>query len=405
MPKFSYTAITETGTTINGDLDADSLDAARSILAARGHIPSEVSEMGAASGGKMGELLSRLTSIKAPELILFTKQFRTMFRAGVQIVNLLQILESQTENPRLKNILAIMSKDIKEGKSLHDAFSKHPYAFSDLYCSMVRAGEASGALPDVLDRLSYIIEHEHKIRSDIKAALRYPIIVLCFLFVAFLILLTFVIPKFATVFMSAGITLPLPTKICIFMYEFLKNYWYILLGGLAAIVIFFSYYLKTEQGRLTRDTVMMQVPIIGPLLIKTAMSRFASIFAILQASGVAVLDSMKILTDTINNAAISREFGRLRNLLEEGRGISEPLKTARYFTPMVINMVAIGEESGNLDEMLKEVSLHYDTEVEYAMGKLSEAIGPILMVGLAAMVGFFALAIFLPMWDLTKMVK
>ena len=405
MPKFSYTAITETGTTINGDLDADSLDAARSILAARGHIPSEVSEMGAASGGKMGELLSRLTSIKAPELILFTKQFRTMFRAGVQIVNLLQILESQTENPRLKNILAIMSKDIKEGKSLHDAFSKHPYAFSDLYCSMVRAGEASGALPDVLDRLSYIIEHEHKIRSDIKAALRYPMIVLGFLFIAFLILLTFVIPKFAAVFLSAGITLPLPTKICIFMYEFLKSYWYFLIGGLAGIVIFFSYYLKTDQGKLTRDTVLMQVPVIGPLLIKTAMSRFASIFAILQASGVAVLDAMKILTDTINNAAIAREFARLHHLLEEGRGISGPLKTARYFTPMVINMVAIGEESGNLDEMLREVSVHYDTEVEYAMGKLSEAIGPVLMIGLAAMVGFFALAIFLPMWDLTKMVK
>jgi len=405
MPKFSYTAITETGTTITGDLDADSIEAARTILSTRGYIPAEVSELGAASTGGREGFLARLTPIKAPELILFTKQFRTMFRAGVPIVNLLQVLESQTENPKLRNILATMSKEIKEGTSLHDAFSRHPNAFPDLYCSMVRAGEASGALPDVLERLSYIIEHEHKIRADIKAALRYPMIVVCFLFVAFLILLTFVIPKFATIFLSAGIVLPLPTKVCIFLYEFLKTYWYFLIGGLAAMVIFFSYYLKTDQGKLTRDTVMMRIPVIGPLLIKTAMSRFASIFAILQASGVAVLDSMKILTDTINNAAIAREFDRLHHLLEEGRGISGPLKTARYFTPMVINMVAIGEESGNLDEMLREVSVHYDTEVEYAMGKLSEAIGPILMIGLAAMVGFFALAIFLPMWDLTKMVK
>ena len=154
-----------------------------------------------------------------------------------------------------------------------------------------------------------------------------------------------------------------------------------------------------------RDSLLMQVPVVGPLLIKTAMSRFASIFAILQSSGVGVLDAMKILSDTINNAAISREFDHIKHLLEEGRGISGPLKTAKYFTPMVINMVAIGEESGNLDEMLREVAVHYDTEVEYAMTKLSDAIGPILMVGLAAVVGFFALAIFLPMWDLTKMVK
>ncbi len=405
MPKFNYTAITDSGTTMTGDLDADSLEAAHTLLLTRGYIPSKVSEVGAVSASGIEGFLARLTPIKAPELILFTKQFRTMFRAGVPIINLFQILESQTENRNLKIVLATISRDIKEGTSLPAAFSKHPAAFSNLYCSMVRAGETSGALPDVLERLSYIIEHEHKIRSDIKAALRYPMIVMSFLLVAFLILLTFVIPKFATIFVSAGIALPLPTKICIFMYEFLKNYWYILIGGLTALVIFFSYYLKTEQGKLVRDTTMMQMPIIGPLLIKSAMSRFSSIFAILQASGVAVLDSMKILTNTMNNAAIAREFDRLREKLEEGRGISRPLRDARYFTPIVINMVAIGEESGNLDEMLREVSIHYDTEVEYAVGRLSEAIGPILMIGLAAMVGFFALAIFLPMWDLTKMVK
>jgi len=165
-----------------------------------------------------------------------------------------------------------------------------------------------------------------------------------------------------------------------------------------------AYYLKTEQGRYVRDAFLMKLPIIGPLFIKAAMSRFASIFAILQSSGVAVLDSMKILSGTIGNTAIAREFDRIISRLEEGRGIAEPLKRANYFTPIVINMIAIGEESGNLDEMLGEISIHYDFELEYAMNKLSEAIGPILTVGLAAVVGFFALAIFLPMWDLTKMV-
>ncbi len=404
MPKFIYKAITETGTTVSGDLEAESLDAANNILTSRGYIPTEVARQkaGATAGGSF---LDQFTPVTPPELILFTKQFRTMFRAGVSIVNLLQVLESQTENPKLRVTLTQMSQSIREGVSLHDAFRDHPKVFSNLYCSMVLAGEASGALPDVLDRLTYILEHEHKIKSDIKAALRYPMIVLVFLLIAFLILLTFVIPKFTSIFLSAGITLPLPTKVCILLYEGLKNYWPILIGGVVGIVVFLYYYFRSEQGKFMRDSLLMQVPVVGPLLIKTAMSRFASIFAILQSSGVGVLDAMKILSDTINNAAISREFDHIKHLLEEGRGISGPLKTAKYFTPMVINMVAIGEESGNLDEMLREVAVHYDTEVEYAMTKLSDAIGPILMVGLAAVVGFFALAIFLPMWDLTKMVK
>jgi type IV pilus assembly protein PilC len=166
-----------------------------------------------------------------------------------------------------------------------------------------------------------------------------------------------------------------------------------------------AYYLSTEQGKYVRDSFVLKLPIFGPLFVKAAMARFASIFAILYKSGIHVLDSIKILTGTIGNAAISREFERIRGQLEEGRGIAEPLRTAKYFTPMVIDMVAIGEASGKLEDMLREVSAHYDDEVEYATSQLSEAIGPILVVGLAAVVGFFALAIFLPMWDLTKIVR
>ncbi|RLC06122.1 MAG: type II secretion system F family protein, partial [Deltaproteobacteria bacterium] len=166
-----------------------------------------------------------------------------------------------------------------------------------------------------------------------------------------------------------------------------------------------NYYLRTEQGRYVRDLCIMKLPVIGPLFVKAAMSRFASIFAIFQSSGMAVLDSMRILSKTIGNAAISREFDYIRDRIQQGSSISAPLKSAKYFTPMVVNMVAIGEESEKLDEMLLEVAEHYDSEVEYAMHSLSEAIGPMLTVGLAGVVGFFALAIFLPMWDLTKLVK
>jgi type IV pilus assembly protein PilC len=406
MPKFSYRAITETGATASGEIEAESLESANSILASRGYIPTKVkAEQPALSGLQLSNIRERFSPIKAPELILFTKQFKTMFDAGVSMMNMLGILEAQTENLKLRRILGTMHQDIKEGASLYEAFSKHKKVFSPLYCSMIRAGEASGALPEVLERLIYIIEHEHKVRSDIKSALTYPIIVVVFLFTAFLVLITQVIPKFVNIFKNAGLTLPLPTQICLLIYEFLSNYWYIIIGGVALIVIFLFYYLKTEQGKFTRDTLLMRLPLLGPLFTKSAVSRFASIFSILQSSGVDVLDSMDILAGTIGNAAVARELEGLKDSLAEGRGIAGPLGKAKYFTPMLINMVAIGEESGKLEGMLRDVAEHYDTEVEYSMKKLSEAIGPLLTVGLAAVVGFFALAIFLPMWDLTRIAR
>ena len=406
MPKYSYQAISETGATTSGEIEADSLESANSILASRGFIPTRVKvEQPALSGFQMTKLRERFTPVKAPELILFTKQFKTMINAGISMLNLLEILEEQTENPKLRRILGHMHQDIKEGSSLHRAFSKHPKVFTPLHCSMIEAGEASGALPEVLERLIYIIEHEHKVKSDIKSALMYPIIVVVFLFTAFLVLITQVIPKFVSIFKSAGLVLPLPTQICILIYEFLSNYWFFILGAAAVGIVFLYYYLKTEQGKYVRDSLLMRVPLIGPLFVKTAVSRFASIFAILQSSGVDVLESMDILSGTIGNAAIGRELGGIKDRLAEGRGIARPLGEAQYFTPMLINMVAVGEESGNLEDMMQDVAAHYDTEVEYSMKKLTEAIGPILTVGLAAVVGFFALAIFLPMWDLTLMAK
>jgi type IV pilus assembly protein PilC len=406
MPKFSYQAITETGATTSGEIEADSLESANSALASRGYIPTKVkAEQPAISGLQLSKIRERFSPIKAPELILFTKQFKTMINAGVSMMNMLEILEEQTENPKLRNILNGMHQDIKEGASLYDAFSKHRNVFSPLYCSMIKAGEASGALPEVLERLIYIIEHEHRVKSDIKSAMTYPLIVVVFLFTAFLVLITQVIPKFVNIFNNAGLTLPLPTQICLLIYTVLSNYWYLILGTVVVVVVFLFYYLKTKQGKFTRDTILMQVPLLGPLFVKSAISRFASIFSILQSSGVDVLDSMDILSGTIGNAAIGTELESIKDSLAEGRGIAGPLGQARYFTPMLINMVAIGEESGNLENMLRDVAEHYDTEVEYSMKKLSEAIGPLLTVGLAAVVGFFALAIFLPMWDLTLMAK
>lgn len=406
MPRFNYKALNDSGQMVTGLLEADSAEAANASLAARGFIPSEVVAEGE-KGGRfgLGRLQRALAPVRVPDLIIFTKQFRTLLKAGVSMMRILRVLEQQAENVNLRRVIADIARDIEEGSRLHDAFAKHPKVFSPLYCGMVQAGESSGALSEVLDRLVYIITHEHKVKSDIKAAMTYPIIVVIFLVLAFFILLTWVIPRFVTIFERSNIDLPLPTVICMGMYRILSDYGPFLLVGAVGAAVGLFYYLRTENGRMLRDMLILRLPVVGPLILKSAMSRFASIFAILQASGVGILESMRILADTIGIAPIARRFESITERLEQGRGMAEPLRQAGYFPPIVINMIAIGEEAGNLELMLGEIAEHYDVEVEYAMKKLADAIGPVLTVGLAAVVGFFALAIFLPMWDLTKMVN
>jgi type IV pilus assembly protein PilC len=328
-----------------------------------------------------------------------------MMHAGIPIIRIFEVLENQTENKSLRVVIATIARDIKTGATLYDALKKHPKIFSPLYLSMVKAGESSGTIVDVLDRLIKIIEHEAKVKSDIKSAMQYPIIVLIALGIAFFVLLTFVIPKFATMFAKVGLDLPLPTKIAMWLYSAISDYWAVTLSAVAGFIIGFRLWIKTVNGRFLLDTFFLKMPLFGPLFQKSAMSRFASIFSILQASGVPVMQALDILSGTIGNTAIAKEFEIVRDKISEGQGISGPLSKAKYFPPMVVDMIAIGEESGNIEDMLRQVSIHYDDEVDYAVKGLSDALGPILVVGLAAVVGFFALAIFLPMWDMTKMVK
>jgi len=406
MPNYTYQAINEQGAIITGNIEADTPDNAAIMLAERGYIPSKVKEKRSVfSADRWLMIRQKISPVKIADLILFTKQFRSLFKAGVPLVRAFQVLEAQTPDQTLKKAIASMVQSIKQGSTLTAAMDKQEAIFSPLYRSMIKAGEISGTLPEALARLIYIIEHESKIKSDIKSALQYPIMVTVALTIAFFVLLTFVVPKFAAMFARVGIDLPLPTKIAINLYQFLSNYWYLFIGGIVALIVGLKMYFKTEQGQYVKDLLILRLPILGPLFIKAAMSRFASIFGILQSSGVPVMSAMKVLSGVIGNNAISREFDRVRDQMHEGRGIAAPLSSAKYFPPMVVDMVAIGEETGNLEEMLHEVTIHYDDEVGYAVKRLSDLIGPVLVVGLAAVVGFFALAIFLPMWDLTKMAQ
>ncbi len=406
MPIFEYKAITPDGKPLQGTMEADSAAAVQQIIAQQGNIPTEVKKKvgKGREAGAGGGLLASFQRVKLPDLLMFTKQVNTLLRAGLSITRTLEVLEKQTENPALRHVIVEINEEINRGSTLATAFGNHPKVFSNLYCNMIAAGEISGSLPAILDRLTFILEHEHKVKEDVKSALTYPKMVLIALGGAFFFLLTFVIPKFVRVFESANIELPLPTKICILLYESISRGWPVLLGGAAALFIGLRLVLRTPAGTLAKDRFLLRLPIIGPLFIKTAMSRFASILAILLASGISIIEALNVISEAIGNAAITAEFNRIKHYMQEGHGIAAPLKESKFFPPMVINMVAIGEESGSLEEMLREIARHYDDEVDHAVKNLSEAIAPILIVGLTGVVGFFALAIFLPMWDLTQMV-
>lgn len=406
MAKFAYRAVDGGGRKTRGFLEApDQMEATRQLIG-RGVFPSRIRPVRESRlRVDFSAYRAFFLRVRTRDLIIFTKQFRTMLRTGVPMMELLQTLERQTESRRLQGIIAAISVDVKEGMSLHAAFQKHPEAFSKLYCSVLQAGEKSGALPDVLDRLIYIMEHENKIASDVKSALRYPLMVLGILGVAFFILLVFVVPQFVQMFQSRGLVLPLPTRISLAIHHLIVSYWMLAAPVAVGAVILLFFYLKTDQGRYVRDHLVLRLPVFGKLIVKSIMSRFASIFSILQFSGVPVLESLDLLSGAIGNEAVSREFEKIQTDISHGSSIAAPLRKARYFTPMVINMVAIGERSENLDELLRDVAVHYDSEVEYAMEAITESISPMLTIGMAGVVAFFALAIYLPMWDMAQIAR
>ncbi|MBF0450010.1 MAG: type II secretion system F family protein [Candidatus Magnetomorum sp.] len=406
MSVFTYQAINERGENISGTIEAESVETASNLLSSQGLIPSKVRKAGDIFGlGKTLSLKEKTTRVKTGDLLLFTKQFKTMLKVGIPIVRILQVLEKHSENVKLKKIATQMARDISGGLRLHEAFRKYPKVFDELYCSMVQAGETSDSLDQVFDRLVMIIEHEYKIRSDVKLALQYPTFVSIALVISFFVLLTNVIPKYLKIFKAHKIELPMATKIADMFYQFLLQNGSVLLIVFSVLILAIMVYFKTQQGQYVRDSMLLRIPILGDVLKKANISRFANIFEILQSSGVHVIESMKILSGTIGNKAITKDFEGVRSKLEEGRGIAPPLSDSKHFTPLVTSMIAIGEESGSLNEMLREVTLHYDDEVAYSVKRLTEAIAPVLTIGLAVIIGFFALSIFVPMADLTRILK
>ena len=402
MPSFEYKAIKPDGSEVTEVMEAKDADAVTRYLDKLGYLPLKIKQSG---GGLNLKLFSNRRKVKDGEIIIFTRQLVTLLRAGVPLLSCLDALVEQADSEGLKEIIEKIYVDIESGLSLSDAIKRHPKEFSELYINSIRAGEMGGALDKVLERLVELMEHEQETNARIKSAMRYPIIVVVTLILAFVALMMLVVPNFIDLFTKMNIELPLPTRLLIGFHYVLSNYWYLVIAGLSAGAFGFFKYIKTEKGAFRWDQFMITVPIFGDLNLKTAMSRFTRMFETLNSSGLPILQTLEITSKTVGNIVIGKEIEKAAAGVLQGAGLAGPLAEGKIFPPMVIRMIAIGEQSGSLDTMLLNVSKHYDTEVEYAVKNLTGMIEPVLTVGVGVIVLFLALAIFLPMWSLTTLAQ
>lgn len=404
MPTYTYKARSQTGELLSGVIDSPTPEAAAEQLFSKGYTPVNIELAGKVSSTS-ANIFDIFNRVKSEDLIVFSRQLATLVASGISFLRSLDTLSEQTKNKKLKNIIEEIKKSIEGGSSFSEALMKFPDVFSPLYVNMIRVGEEGGVLDDILERLASLLEHEATTKARMKAATRYPLIVIVSITIAFLVLTTFVVPKFAALYQSAKVELPLPTRIIIFLNKAIRNYWPFLIGGAAGIIIAVRSYIKTPSGRWNWDKVKLKIPIIGSVVEKTVMSRFSRIFSTLYRSGIPMLHTLDIVSGTLGNVIIARAVEVIKESVREGKGLAQPMTSTMVFPPMVIQMVAVGEETGALDDMLTKVSDYYDLEVEYAIRNLSTTLEPILLLFLAGIILFLALGIFLPIWDMINVMK
>ncbi len=404
MATFKYKARSESGKSVSGSLDAPSRETVVNHLEEMGYTPVSVKEE--TTGGKGGgDLFARFEKVKGKDLVMMTRQLHSLIRSGIPILTSLSILEKQCESLPLKKALTAIQDKITGGASFSDSLRAFPKIFSELYVNTVLAGETGGALPEVLDRLAGLLEAEQETRKAVKSAVRYPIIALVVMTAAFFILNIVVIPKFATIYGQVGVKLPLPTQIMMASSKVINNYWYVLIGVFIAIFIGFIRFNKTKFGHYQVDKIKLKLPIFGPLFTKLAMFRFTKMLATLERSGVPILKIIEIVSLTVGNDIIGEELMGLRDEVKDGKGLSHSILKRPIFPPMVSNMLSVGEETGRLDEMAESIAYYYDQEIKYTVATLTDLIEPLLTVFIAGGVLLFALAIFLPMWDMITVAR
>ncbi len=400
MPAFTYTARALNGDLRTATIDAPTRDDVVAQLRKQRLNVVKIDEAAVAKKKKSGG------KIKMRDIVIFTRQFSTMINAGLPLVQALDILAKQSENPALKDVTHAVVFDVESGHTVADALGKHPKAFTELYVNMVAAGEAGGILDTILMRLATFMEKNDALVRKVKGAMIYPGVISSVAFIAISVLLIFVIPVFEKMFASVGLGLPLPTRVVIEMSKFLRG-----IGGVVTVavvvggVMFLKKYYATNDGKLMIDKLMLKAPVLGDVLRKSAVSRFTRTLGTLIGSGVSILDGLEITAKTAGNRVISDAIMESRTSIAGGETISAPLQKSNVFPPMVISMIAVGEQTGGLDEMLSKIADFYDEEVDAAVSNLLSLMEPVMIVFLGVVVGGMVVAMYLPIFDMINAVQ
>ncbi|HEX7078194.1 MAG TPA: type II secretion system F family protein [Candidatus Eisenbacteria bacterium] len=399
MPAYRYRALSPAGASQQGVVDATDLDRAIDVVHAMGLTPVTLEAQ--PKGGTVSRPASLFQKrVQTRDLILFTRQLETMLDSGLPILGALEILHEQTVNPRLKEAIDRVRSDVEQGSTLTEAIRRHPRCFPPVFGNLIHAGEEGGLLTQMLDRMGSLLEYEEETEQRIRSATFYPILIVCELFIAFVVLVKFVLPRFASLFRNLDTELPLPTRVLIGTSDFFEKQWYVVLltAGIAAgsaIV-----WARTEGGRRTIDNWTIRAPIFGPIFLKTIMSRFCRVLAALVGAGIPILQALQVARGVTGNAIVEEEVDRMRDGVSAGMGLAEALRGRDVFPPLVVKMFAVGQETGSVDKMLLKVARYFDQDVDYSVKNLSTAIEPVLLLVLGAAVLFTALAVFLPLWNL-----
>jgi len=401
MPVYEYTARNPAnGQIMKGQLDVPSKDDVVKHLKQQKMMMVNIREQ-----PKQISFSLKRKSVSTRDIVIFTRQFATMINAGLPLVQSLDILAKQTENPALSEVTRQVVYDVESGHTLADAFSKHPKAFTDLYVNMVAAGEAGGILDTILLRLATFLEKNDALVRKVKGAMVYPGVIFTVAAVAVAVLLIFVIPTFQAMFASVNLELPLPTRIVIGASQLLINYWWVILLVIGLSVFGIRKYYATDDGKKRIDQMLLNAPVLGDLLRKSAVSRFTRTLGTLISSGVSILDGLEITAKTAGNRVIHDAVMASRNSIAGGETIAAPLEKSKVFPPMVISMIAVGEQTGGLDEMLSKIADFYDDEVDVAVGALLSLMEPVMIVVLGVIVGGMVVAMYLPIFDMVNAVQ
>ncbi|MBW2616341.1 MAG: type II secretion system inner membrane protein GspF [Deltaproteobacteria bacterium] len=408
MPVYEYTALNRAGKNVKGIIDADSVLAARQALRGSGVFPVQVKETSSTLReapfhlNSVGTLFRR---VKPGELSAATRQLATLLSAGLSLVESLNALISQATNPLLKKNMIQIKESVNQGNSLAFSLSQHPKVFSQVYISMVRAGEASGSLDLVLERLAEYSEHQEALRGRIRAAMAYPVIMFVIGTVILFLLIAFIVPNITIVFREMDQTLPLPTVVLIGVSNFLKSYWWLVLSGLLGCIALVKKSAKSRKGQYVWDKIKLRMPVFGSINGKMAISRFGRTLGSLLQSGVPLLSGLEIVRNIVNNGLIARAIDDAIVQLEEGESLATPLSRSPWFPPIAVQMISVGEKSGELQNMLDKIADIYERETESKVIALTSMLEPIMILAMGLAVGFIVVSILFPIFEMNQMIR